>query len=131
MSPDSAINYTDNHYSEKIDCLLLDMIDNISEIEYLKKMNPQLVGNRYIDFIRRFVNLYDLTCDYLECNHMKETDKDKEIRKTIEDTIYYLNGINSSNGHTIHINKETVNNGIELFRKYKKYLYKEGIMVVH
>jgi hypothetical protein len=131
MSAD-VITQTDNHYSEEIDHLLLKMIDQVSEIQMLFSCQPNQIPFKFKnDFVPRFVKLYDLTSDYLESNHMKDTDKDKEIRKTLEDTIYFLNGIARNNSHAIAINKESVNEGIDLFRKYKKYLHREGIMVVH
>jgi len=132
MASDAITSQVDNHYSEEIDRLLIKMIDEVRELYHLIKNHPGNVSAKFAnEFVPDFVKLYDLTCDYLETNHMKDTEKDKEIRETISQTIYYLDGVSCNNGHKININKENINQGIQLFRKYKKYLHREGIMYVH
>jgi len=132
MVQDLITSHKDNHYSEEIDHLLLDMIDEVKEINQLWKIKPALVSTKFVNnFIPDFIKLYDLTGDHLELHHTQDAEDDKAVRDLVKGTIYYLDGMTGTNGHTQHVNSKTVLEGIKMFREYKRQLLKEGLMVVY
>jgi hypothetical protein len=132
MAANVITSQTDNYYSDKIDMIIGAMIDDVSDIQHMMSRRYTTASNKFLDeFVPKFTKLYDLTCDYIENNHSKDTTKDDEIRKTLVTIKYELDGISNFNGHTVAINRENMINCIEMFRKYKKYLHAEGIMNVH
>jgi hypothetical protein len=132
MPPGVITTQTDDYYSTKIDELVGDMIDDTSEIQHMMSRKYVTVSIKFLDeFIPKFTKLYDLTCDYIENNHSKDTAKDEEIRSTLNKIKYELDGISNFNGHTVSVTRENIISCVELFRKYKKYLHAEGIMNVH
>jgi hypothetical protein len=132
MSADVITQQKDNHYSEEIDHLLLQMINEVKDIYKLWRVTPGQVTILFTnEFVPDFVKLYDLTGDLLKLKHPTNTDEDARVKKSVDDLIYFLDGLSGNNGHTEKIDKENIIRGIKMFRDYKMQLQQEGIVVVY
>jgi translation initiation factor 2B subunit (eIF-2B alpha/beta/delta family) len=132
MPADVITTQKDTHYSEEVDHLVIDMINEVREIYHLLKIQPNQVSLKFVnEFIPDFIKLYDLTGDHLKIKHPDLSDEDTKIRTDIDGILYYLDGVSGTNGHTEQVNMDTILRGIKMFRDYKMQLQREGIMVVY
>jgi hypothetical protein len=127
MSTDVITADRDSDYSDEISQICYTMILQVKDIYLAWKTNPKNVSPKFVnDFVPNFVALYYLTSGHIENKHIE----DPTVIKNLEDTLYYLDGITGNNGHTIHVSKDSITDGIKKFKDYYKLLIHENLLKV-
>ncbi len=127
MSTDVITADRDNDYSNEISQICYNMVMVVKDIYLAWKINPRTVSTKFVnDFIPNFVALYYLTSGHIENKHQD----DDTLKKTLNDTLYYLDGISGNNCHTIKVTKESIVDGIRIFKTYYNLLIHESLLKV-
>jgi len=124
MSTDVVTPNRDNDLKDETVTLIFLVVDLSSKLYLLLKTHQRQAGVMFMnDWCPAFYKLYLLTNDAVE----NRNPGDEKVKKVIDDTNYYLEGIMDLNGHRVSVDKINIINGIKLFENYKKELSRAGL----